>query len=181
MVLAKPLMEASAGHMPSAIQPAHAGTGTLHLRLRDGQRIAVPRDLSSITTYVLLEQEEWFEKEISFLRCFLKPGMTVIDIGASLGAYSLPMARAVDRVDASFPMSPAVKRGRSLKRAVCSMISPISKSSLRRSPIVLAAATLGLPGRANFALSTDPEAASPSKLPASIRKAEIVRGRQLIS
>jgi len=66
----------------------------LRLRIRD-LTIAVPPTLSAITTYVLLEQEEWFEKEIRFLRCFLKPGMTAIDIGANLGVYSLPMARLV--------------------------------------------------------------------------------------
>jgi FkbM family methyltransferase len=48
-----------------------------------------------MTTYVLLEQEEWFEKEINFLRRFLKPGMVAIDIGANLGVYSLPMAHIV--------------------------------------------------------------------------------------
>jgi FkbM family methyltransferase len=74
-----------------------AGTHTasaLRLRIRD-LTIAVPPTLSAITTYVLLEQEEWFEKEIRFLRCFLKPGMNAIDIGANLGVYSLPMARLV--------------------------------------------------------------------------------------
>jgi len=55
----------------------------------------VPAKLSAITSYVLLEQEEWFEKEIHFLRRFLKPGMTAIDIGANLGVYSLPMASLV--------------------------------------------------------------------------------------
>jgi FkbM family methyltransferase len=67
----------------------------LHLKLRDGITIAVPASLSAITTYVLLEQEEWFEKEIDFLRGFLKPGMVAIDIGANLGVYSLPMAQLV--------------------------------------------------------------------------------------
>jgi FkbM family methyltransferase len=51
--------------------------------------------LSAITTYVLLEQEAWFEKEINFLRCFLKPGMAAVDIGANLGVYSLPLAHLV--------------------------------------------------------------------------------------
>lgn len=67
----------------------------LHLELRDGVTIVVPPTLAGITTYVLLEQEAWFEKEIDFLRAFLAPGMTVIDIGANLGVYSLPMARLV--------------------------------------------------------------------------------------
>jgi FkbM family methyltransferase len=43
----------------------------------------------------LLEQETWFEKELNFLSWWLKPGMTVIDVGANLGVYSLPMARLV--------------------------------------------------------------------------------------
>ena len=69
--------------------------GALQLQLHDGLAIAVPPSLSAITSYVLLEQERWFEKEIDFVRCFLKPGMTAIDIGANLGVYSLPMALRV--------------------------------------------------------------------------------------
>jgi FkbM family methyltransferase len=65
------------------------------VRLSDGIAIAVPASLSSISTYVLLEQEAWFEKECAFVRRWLKPGMTVIDIGANVGVYSLPMARQV--------------------------------------------------------------------------------------
>lgn len=83
---------------PNAGQCATASahkTSALPLRLRDGLTIAVPPTLSAITTYVLLEQEEWFEKEINLLRHFLKPRMTAIDIGANLGVYSLPMARLV--------------------------------------------------------------------------------------
>jgi len=67
------------------------------LKIRDGENVvlAVPPRLDSITTYVLLEQESWFEKELEFLRRWLKPGMTAIDIGANLGVYSMPMARLV--------------------------------------------------------------------------------------
>src|SRR5271156_2964838 len=68
---------------------------SLRLRIRDGLTIVVPPTLSAITTYVLLEQEDWFEKEIRFLRCFLNPGMNAIDIGANLGVYSLSLARLV--------------------------------------------------------------------------------------
>jgi FkbM family methyltransferase len=68
----------------------------LRIRMRDDDiKLAVPPDLSSLTTYVLLEQEAWFEKEPAFLRAWLKPGMTAIDIGANLGVYALPMARRV--------------------------------------------------------------------------------------
>jgi FkbM family methyltransferase len=67
----------------------------LQVRLADGTVVAVPASLDSITAYVLLEQENWFEKDTTLLFRFLRPGMTVIDIGANLGVYSLPMARLV--------------------------------------------------------------------------------------
>ncbi len=67
----------------------------LHIRLREQVTLVVPARLNSITTYVLLEQETWFEKELGFLARWLKPGMTAIDVGANLGVYSLPMARLV--------------------------------------------------------------------------------------
>src|SRR5262245_35991054 len=88
-------------HLPAANPPAQNGTPSpltsdvLRLRLHDGLTFAVPPTLSAITTYVLLEQEAWFEKEINFLRCFLKPGMAAVDIGANLGVYSLPLAHLV--------------------------------------------------------------------------------------
>jgi FkbM family methyltransferase len=65
------------------------------LRLSNGVTLAVPRSLQAVTTYVLLEQETWFEKELAFLPHLLRPGMTAIDIGANLGVYSLAMARLV--------------------------------------------------------------------------------------
>ena len=69
--------------------------------------LAVPASLQSITAYVLLEQEDWFEKEMNFLRRWLRPGMTVIDIGANLGVYSLPMARLVGPKGQVFAYEPA--------------------------------------------------------------------------
>ena len=67
----------------------------LTLQIRGGLKVAVPPTLSAITTYVLLEQEGWFEKEGDLLPHFLKPGMIAIDIGANFGLYSLPMAQLV--------------------------------------------------------------------------------------
>ncbi|MFO1183926.1 MAG: FkbM family methyltransferase [Bauldia sp.] len=67
----------------------------LSLYLADGTVLVLPRSLESFTTYVLLEQEAWFEKETQFLAAWLKPGMNVIDIGANVGVYAVPMARRV--------------------------------------------------------------------------------------
>jgi FkbM family methyltransferase len=66
----------------------------LYVRVKGGGEICVPAG-PSITTYVLIEQEDWFEKEIAFARRLLRPGMHVIDIGANFGTYTLAMAQAV--------------------------------------------------------------------------------------
>jgi protein O-GlcNAc transferase len=51
--------------------------------------------MRSLTTYVLLEQEAWFEPEMSLLPLLLEPGMNVLDIGANHGIYALEMARLI--------------------------------------------------------------------------------------
>jgi FkbM family methyltransferase len=68
---------------------------SLTLRVRGGARLCVPASLDQITTYVLLEQDDWFEEEIRFVRARLRPGMQAVDLGANLGTYTLAMARAV--------------------------------------------------------------------------------------
>jgi FkbM family methyltransferase len=64
------------------------------LHVRGGARLAVPAQLQ-ITTYVLLEQEDWFEDEIRFVRGWLRPGMRAIDAGAAFGVYTVAIAKAV--------------------------------------------------------------------------------------
>jgi FkbM family methyltransferase len=65
----------------------------LNLLFADGAQLTVPETLRCITTYVLLEQEAWFEKECGFVSAWLRPAMNVIDIGANLGVYAIPAAR----------------------------------------------------------------------------------------
>jgi FkbM family methyltransferase len=90
---------------------------TLELKLKDAVTLAVPASLSSMTTFVLLEQETWFEKEMDFLRHWLQPGMTAIDIGANLGIYSLPMARLVGLDGRVFAYEPASETRGLLERS----------------------------------------------------------------
>jgi FkbM family methyltransferase len=47
-----------------------------------------------MTTYVLLEQGDWFEDEIKFIRKLVQPGMRCLDIGSNYGVYTLAMSRA---------------------------------------------------------------------------------------
>ena len=106
----------------------------LEVRLSDGVTLAVPASLQSITTYVLLEQECWFEKEMDFLRHWLRPGMTAIDIGANLGVYSLPMAQLVGETGHVFAYEPGsearalLERSRELNEATNLDISPLALS-----------------------------------------------------
>lgn len=50
--------------------------------------LAVTASLQSFTTRCLLAQGDWFEQELEFWRAYIQPGMSIIDIGASLGVYS---------------------------------------------------------------------------------------------
>ena len=113
----------------------------LQLRTKDGTLLDVPDTLKAITTYVLLEQERWFEKEIDFLLALAKPDMTAIDIGANLGAYALPLARRVRRVVAYEPGSVArahLETSRTLNLALNLKISPAAVSdSVRQGRLAL--------------------------------------------
>ena len=59
----------------------------------DLARIHLYPDLKNITTYVLLEQEDWFEKsDLFFFRSIIRPEDTVFDLGANVGPYSISAA-----------------------------------------------------------------------------------------
>ena len=77
----------------------------LILRMAGQVSIAAPADLNTISTYVLLEQEDWFEKELAFLRAWLRPDMQVVDIGANIGVFTLTAAGIVQSVQAYEPAS----------------------------------------------------------------------------
>lgn len=77
------------------------------VRIKGDVLVTVPRQIDRITTWVLLEQEDWFEKEIDFVRNLLKPGMRALDIGANVGVYALTMAKAVARGGTVWAFEPA--------------------------------------------------------------------------
>ena len=59
----------------------------------DLARIHLYPDLTNITTYVLLEQGDWFEKsDLNFFRSIIRPDDTVFDLGANVGPYSISAA-----------------------------------------------------------------------------------------
>lgn len=70
-----------------------ASSDAIEIKLKQSYTVACTPNLKSLTTFTLLEQERWFEKEIDFVEKFISEGMTVIDIGANVGVYSLLCAK----------------------------------------------------------------------------------------
>lgn len=79
----------------------------LELRIAGGARVAVPARIDLLTPYVLLEQEDWFEDEVRFLRSALAPGARVADIGANYGLYTLSLAVTVGAAGHVWAVEPA--------------------------------------------------------------------------
>ena len=88
------------------------------LPLPGGLQIQVPDSLDLITPYVLLEQGDWFEDEIKFLRKILRSGEKIIDIGANYGTYTLTMARAVGEGGAWWAFEPASSTAQCLRASI---------------------------------------------------------------
>jgi FkbM family methyltransferase len=125
-------MMASAGVAAPGNPAAHGDA--LVLNVRGNARLCVPRALDQITPYVLLEQEDWFEDEIRFVRRWLGPGMQVIDVGASYGIYTVAAALSVGptgRVWAFEPMPhciPFLQRSLDLNGCAQATVNPIAIS-----------------------------------------------------
>jgi FkbM family methyltransferase len=89
----------------------------LYIRVRGGGEVCAPAS-PSMTTYVLIEQEDWFEKEIAFVRRLLQPGMRAIDVGANYGTYTLAMARAVGPTGKVSAYEPTSSTARYLRNTI---------------------------------------------------------------
>jgi FkbM family methyltransferase len=91
---------------------------SLTLKLPGDVSIIVPDSLEMITPYVLMEQLDWFEDDIKFLRDLLRPGQVVIDIGANYGVYALTMANAVGVDGRVFAFEPVAKTAGYLRQSL---------------------------------------------------------------
>ena len=124
-------------------------TSTTTVTLVDGVRIVVPDSLDLITPYVLLEQQDWFEDEIKFLRRLLQPGQKVVDIGANYGAYTLSMARTVGPTGCVWAFEPASSTARLLAEGIA--VNGFSQIVLER------CALSSTPGTAQLSLDQNSE------------------------
>ncbi|WP_163339279.1 FkbM family methyltransferase [Desulfopila sp. IMCC35008] len=86
----------------------NAGTlGTAVVQAHDGFAYHLPDSLEVFHTFVLREQERWFEQELDFLSTFLKPGMKAIDVGANFGFYLLNIAKIVGESGSCLAFEPS--------------------------------------------------------------------------
>lgn len=88
------------------------------IRTKDGLTVCAPKTLECMTSFVLLEQEDWFEPEIDFVRQFAQPGMTVLDIGACFGVYALPLASLVGLKGKVFALEPGQEAREYLEKSL---------------------------------------------------------------
>lgn len=79
---------------------------TLKIETKDGVKICTPGNLEMLTPSVLLEQEQWYENELNFIRDYLKEEMNVADAGAGFGVYALPAAGMVGGTGSVFAFEP---------------------------------------------------------------------------
>jgi FkbM family methyltransferase len=66
-----------------------------YVRFESNLLMAVEASFRSLVTSVLVAEGDWFEKEMEFWRNWIKPGMTVIDVGANVGVYTFSAAQRV--------------------------------------------------------------------------------------
>jgi len=92
----------------------------IEIRLKQSYSVACVPSLKSMTTFTLLEQERWFEKEIDFVDMYIKPGMKAIDIGSNVGVYTLLCAKNCGEIGHVYAYDPNPEMTSLLHRSVIS-------------------------------------------------------------
>ncbi len=93
------------------------GESCWQIKISDGVTVCVQPDITQMTCYILLEQEDWMEDEIAFVRQFVTSDMNVFDIGANHGVYALSIAARLDTGHV-WAFEPTVAPGRMLAKSI---------------------------------------------------------------
>jgi FkbM family methyltransferase len=64
-------------------------------------------DIRNFTSFVLLEQGDWFEDDIHLFRALVRPGDRVLDLGANIGVYAVSAANRVGNDGAVIAVEPS--------------------------------------------------------------------------
>jgi len=87
------------------------------ITIKNGVRVCVTPTIQLMTGYILLEQEDWFEDEMDFIRSLVTPDMNAFDIGANHGVYGLTIASALTSGHV-WAFEPTVAPGRMMERSI---------------------------------------------------------------
>jgi FkbM family methyltransferase len=75
----------------------------------DGTDICVYPDIKNLSTYVLLEQGDWFEEDLDLFRALIRPGDNVLDLGANIGVFAISAAQRVGESGKVVAVEPATE------------------------------------------------------------------------
>ncbi len=118
-------------------------------QLKSGVKISAPDSIELLTPYVLLEQQDWFEDEIDFVREFFTPGMNAIDIGANYGIYTYTLAKQSSGLGKIWAFEPTSK--------VMTHLQYSKQLNLANNVELVPCALSDRCGKANFSLNQNPE------------------------
>ena len=88
------------------------------INVEHDQKVHVPTSTVYLTTFVLLEQERWFESELAFMTKLIKTGDIILDIGANYGLYTIRFASLVGNMGKVFAFEPTPDTATFLQRTV---------------------------------------------------------------
>lgn len=136
------------------------------VNVHGGARVCVPPMLSNLTTYVLLEQETWFEDELGFVRACLAPGECAVDVGANFGLFTAAMAAAVGARGSVLAFEPAAATASFLRETLAANgLTQVQPTQ---------AALSDRPGHALLEIADSPELNALTETPAAGRETERV-------
>ena len=90
----------------------------LTLRLPGDIAIVLPNDINNLFTYVIIEQDDWYELELDFIRKIAYEGMNSLDIGANYGIYTLTLAHYAGNTGNVFSYATEAEPSRYLKQSI---------------------------------------------------------------
>jgi len=82
-----------------------------------GAEIAVSGLPDDLNTYVLKEQQGWFDPEYSFVQKLIKPGMSLLDLYVDSGSYAIPLAQKVGEQGHVWAATQTMKAGGFLEKS----------------------------------------------------------------
>jgi protein O-GlcNAc transferase len=145
--------------------------GEIFVNVRGDSRICVPATLDNLTTFVLLEQEAWFEDELGFVGACLEPGDRVADVGANLGVYTTALAQGVGPTGQVLAFEPTASTAALLRRTAAANAFAQAR--------VVQAALSDQRGSALLEIGASPEMNALTAAPAAGRPTERVELRTL--